>query len=85
MREGAPLPTSPMHPPGGPKGQESLVQARVVLFFSESPRKGVGKTVNSITTLAEMPTGTSSALQQLQPGMAGVFHRGRSKVAPYEG
>jgi hypothetical protein len=24
-------------------------------------------------------------LQQLQPGMAGVFHRGRSKVAPYEG
>ena len=26
-----------------------------------------------------------SPFQQLQPGMAGVFHRGRSKVAPYEG
>jgi hypothetical protein len=23
--------------------------------------------------------------QHLQPGRAGVFHRGRSKVAPYEG
>jgi hypothetical protein len=23
--------------------------------------------------------------QQLQPGKAGVFHRGRSRVAPYEG
>jgi hypothetical protein len=28
---------------------------------------------------------TLAPFQQLQPGKAGVFHRGRSRVAPYEG
>jgi hypothetical protein len=34
---------------------------------------------------AQIQMTISSTLQQLQPGMAGVFHRGRSKAAPYEG
>jgi hypothetical protein len=44
-------------------------------------RTGIGQTAPGLT----FPQPNLPPLQQLQPGRAGVFHRGRSKVAPYEG
>jgi hypothetical protein len=39
----------------------------------------------SLSTAPKFRRLSPPPLQQLQPGMAGVFHRGRSKAAPYEG
>ena len=70
----------------GPKGLGNLAQALawVALFLRASPVRApenAGAIHIDRTQIQISPP----PLQQLQPGMAGVFHRGRSKVAPYEG